>query len=93
MTTPKVLHPSQVIRMTKAGKLADPQPRGAMRIMCEEHRHLTHYDTESPTFWENGSYMFCPTCKAWKLARIVGPDFEIDLTGERKKYPLTMEHP
>jgi hypothetical protein len=83
-----IYKPSQVLRAVRAKKLADPQPRLAMKIVCEAKRHGTIGETESPTFWENGSYHYCEQCRKWVLSRIVGPGFEIDLTGERKKYPL-----
>jgi len=89
MTT--VYRPSQVLKLVRAGIIADPQPRGTGVITCAEHGHVIPGDTESPTFWENGTYTWCPTCKARKLARVQFSGFIIDLGGERKSYPLTLE--
>jgi hypothetical protein len=87
-----IYKPSQILRHVKSGKIADPQPRGEGKIMCEEFRHVEQIaQTESPTFWENGTYTHCKVCNALKLARVEFADFEIDMTGERKKYPLTMK--
>lgn len=83
-----VYKPSQILRLVKAKKIADPQPRGEGRILCEAHGHLIRGDTESPTFWENGSYVFCGRCKKTALVRIEFKGFTVDLRGERKKYPL-----
>jgi hypothetical protein len=85
-----VYKPSTILRKVRAGEIADPQPRGLGKIMCEEHRHPISGDTESPTFWENGSYVYCAQCGETKLARVQFGDFEIDLTGERTKYPMTL---
>jgi hypothetical protein len=86
-----IYKPSQVMRLVKSGKIADQQPRGEGKIMCEEFRHVnTVAQTESPTFWENGTYTHCDECNALKLARVEFRDFVIDMTGERKKYPMTM---
>ena len=83
-----VYKPSRVLRLIKAGKVADPQPRGEGRIVCEAHRHPIIGDTESPSFWENGSYVWCEKCGRQALARVLFKGFEIDMTGERKRYPL-----
>jgi hypothetical protein len=83
-----IYRPSQVLRLVRAGKLVDPQPKGEGRILCEAKRHPIHGDTESPSFWENGMYTWCKKCDRLALARVVFKDFEIDLRGERKKYPL-----
>lgn len=87
MTKP-VYKPSQVMRMVDKGEIADPQPRKQGRIMCEKARHKIRADTESPIFWENGSYLWCSKCKGMMLARVEFKTFEIDMTGERKRYPL-----
>lgn len=73
--------------MVKAGKIADSQPRGEGKILCHAHGHRVIGETESPTFWENGSYVFCETCNDTVLARVEFKDFIIDCSGERKKYP------
>lgn len=83
-----VYKPSQILRLVRKGEIADPQPKGEGRIYCEAKRHLLRGDTESPNFWENGSYVYCPACKRRVLARVEFKTFVIDLTGERKKYPL-----
>ena len=82
------LKPSVVLRRIKSGQIKEPQ-RG--RLFCAEHRHPISGDTESPSFWENGSYIFCGTCGHKALARPEFDGFYIDLTGERKKYPFRME--
>lgn len=86
-----VYKPSHVLRLIAAGKIADPQPKGEGKIMCESKRHRIQGDTESPSFWENGNYVFCGTCNALALARVEFKDFAIDLTGERRQYPLYPE--
>jgi hypothetical protein len=84
-----IYKPSQVLRLIKAGKLADPQPRGEGKILCEKYRHSVGTgETESPSFWENGMYTHCAVCKRLMLARVEFKGFAIDLTGERKKYAL-----
>lgn len=94
MKTKRTIYkPSQVLRLVKAGELVDPQPRGAMRIVCDPRGHRVPGETESPMFWENGMYAYCPTCKRWALARIIGRDFEIELRGERRRYPPYREAP
>lgn len=92
MTKP-VYKPSQILRLVKQGKIRDPQPRGEGEIMCEKERHHIKGDTESPQFWENGSYVYCAACKRWMLARVEFKGFEIDLRGERKKYLLVGRKP
>jgi len=82
--------PSQILRLVRTKRIADPQPKGTGTIMCEEFRHVIRVGTEKPTLWESGMYVYCPACKANKLARIRFADFEIDLQGERRVYPLTM---
>lgn len=77
-----VLKPSTVLRRVKAGTLSDTQPG---LVFCYAG-HSTGGQTQSPSFWENGSYVGCNTCKAWVLARPKFADFEIDVSGERKKY-------
>jgi hypothetical protein len=86
-----VYKPSQVLRLVKAGKIADPQPRGEGRITCHPHGHHIIGDTESPTFWSNGSYAYCAQCKRMTLVRITFREFVIDVSGERKRYPDFME--
>jgi hypothetical protein len=84
-----IYKPSQILRLVKAGTIADPQPRGEGKILCEKFRHsVGPGETESPTFWENGSYVYCRRCKCMMLARVEFKGFAIDLTGERKKYQL-----
>jgi hypothetical protein len=83
-----VFKPSQILRKIRSGEIADPQPKGEGLIMCERKRHALTGDTESPAFWENGTYIGCEFCKAWVLARVRFKTFEIDMRGERKKYPL-----
>lgn len=85
-----VYPPSLILRLVKRGIIADPQPKNEGAIRCEAKRHRVPGDTESPTFWENGTYVYCPECNALTLARIEFRDFEIVLTGERKIYPLVM---
>jgi len=85
------LKPSQVLRKIKTGEIAEQQPRGEGRITCEEFGHPINGDTESPSFWENGTYTFCPQCAAWKLSHVEFAGFHISMLGERKKYPLTMK--
>lgn len=87
MASKPVYTPSQVMRLVRQGKIADPQPRGEGRITCQAKGHAIRGDTESPTFWENGSYVFCGKCNRHALARVEFKNFVIDLTGERKKYP------
>lgn len=79
--------PSQVLRKIKSGEIKDPQPRGEGKIVCNEHGHPIVGHTESPSFWENGSYVYCGTCKAMSLVKVHFKTFSIDLTGERKSYP------
>lgn len=83
-----VYRPGHILRLIRAGKIADPQPRGEGRIFCERARHRISGDTESPAFWENGTYVFCPRCNRWALARVKFAAFEIDMRGERTRYPL-----
>lgn len=92
ITPKRILKPSQVLRLVRSKRLGDPQPRGHMRIVCQAKGHSVVGETESPTFWENGTYVYCEKCKKRVLARIVAPDFEIDLTGERKKYALFLDN-
>lgn len=80
--------PSAVLRLIRAGKIDALQPRGTGRVLCEGKRHALGGETESPAYWENGTYVWCPQCKALTLARPQFATFEIDLTGERKRYPL-----
>jgi hypothetical protein len=83
-----IYKPSQVLRLTGAGKLRDDWKPGELKIVCEAKRHPIGGNTEMAT-WENGSYCICSLCgDRWALVRIIGPDFEVDLRGERKKYPL-----
>lgn len=91
-----VLKPSKVMRLTKAGKL--PASIDGGQVLCEKCRKWGGGMTESPTFWENGSYVYCKSCKAMTLARPRFPGcegftggFEIDLTGERKTYSVVMD--
>lgn len=81
------------MRLIKQNKLASYINGG--RVGCEKCRKVGTGQTESPAFWENGSYCFCSTCKRMTLARPVYPatdgypdGFEIVLTGERKDYPV-----
>jgi len=90
-----VLKPGQVMRLVNRKILAGNIDCG--KIKCEKCRNTVPGNTESPTFWENGSYVHCPNCDAYCLARPVYPatqgylhGFEIDLTGERKAYPVEM---
>lgn len=83
----EVLKPSQVLRRIKAGTLINNQPG---KPMCEQ-KHPTECTTRTPSFWENGAYIHCEQCGGWVLARPVFEKFEIDLSGERKKYPT--RHP
>lgn len=89
----KVLQPSYVLRLIKVGKL----PRDlAGYVHCAKCGFDTGGRTASPDFWENGSYVYCHRCRRYMLARPVFvcelPDFpcgfELDLAGERKRYPL-----
>ena len=84
-----VYKPSQVLRLVKAGKIAEDQGVESS-IYCRACGKKDKATTRSPSFWENGSYMWCDRCKASTLARPVFPTFEIDLTGERKRYPLIL---
>lgn len=86
-----VYKPSQILRLVRAGKIADPQPRRTGVIYCERERHVIRGDTESPTYWENGFYVYCEQCQAQVLARVEFKEFAIDLTGERKRYPLILK--
>lgn len=88
--TKAVYKPSQVLRMVKTGALQDPQPKSG-RIVCEAERHVNSDVTQSPSFWENGMYIYCDGCNRHTLARPQFDTFEIDLTGERKTYPVHME--
>jgi DNA-directed RNA polymerase subunit RPC12/RpoP len=91
-----ILKPSQVWRLTKAGKMPVSVPGGRYRCKkCE--RLLPLSDTESPNFHENGSYVYCKYCKEHVLYVAEFPacdcypkGFVIDVSGERKKYPLTV---
>jgi hypothetical protein len=91
------LKPSRVLRLVKQGKLSRHIDGG--RIKCQQCGKLhPKAATESPEFWENGSYVYCGHCKQQTLARPAFPKtegypqgFEIDLTGERKTYPVVMQ--
>lgn len=83
-----VYKPSQVLRLIRTGKIADPQPKGEGRIFCQAKGHRVRGDTESPSFWENGSYCYCSGCKRTALVRVEFKDFVIDMRGERRRYPL-----
>lgn len=93
-TARPVLKPSQVLRLTNAGKLPE-QIKGG-RYQC---LHCNYVDlvagTESPAFHENGMYHGCKGCRRNTVHRAIFPPcagypegFEIDMTGERKKYPV-----
>jgi len=86
-----IYKPSHILRLVRKGVIADPQPKGEGIIRCEAKRHKIDGDTESPTFYTNGDYVWCAKCKGWMLARIDFATFTIDLTGERKVYPLRMK--
>jgi hypothetical protein len=83
--------PSQIMRLVKAGKIADPQPRKTATIYCEPEKHVIPGDTESPRFWENGMYLWCAKCGRHTLARVAFASFILDLRGERKRYPLYLD--
>lgn len=93
-----VFKPSQVMRLVKAKKMPH-SIKGGTQLCCQCSKpHKA--DTESPTFHENGTYIYCKHCKANVLYIPIFPPcegyplgFEIDLTGERKKYPLAMDTP
>jgi len=86
-----ILKPSRVMRLVKRGTLPSRIPGG--RVLCQKCRRDLG-DTESPGGWANGSYCGCDHCGGWTLARPVYPAFEghrafeIDLSGERKRYPV-----
>jgi hypothetical protein len=96
MQKPRTLmKPSQVMRLTKRGQLPSSIEGG--KVHCEKCGNATGGDTESLTFWENGMYVHCPTCKTNCLARPIYPaidgfpnGIQISLRGERKRYPLTL---
>lgn len=83
----ETLKPSQVLRRIKAGTLSDRQPG---KPLCW-YGHHTECTTESPSFWENGTYIRCGDCGGYVLARPLFKEFIIDLSGERKKYPIHMQ--
>lgn len=80
----QTLKPSAVLRGIKAGTIAAHQ-RG--RVKCIKG-HAIAVHTESPAFWENGSYLHCPTCGRATLAAPEFDGFRIDTSGERKRYPV-----
>ena len=91
-----ILKPSTVLRRVKAKTLPHNVKGGYHQ--CEKCHKPTGGETESPEFHENGMYVHCPHCKATLLYRPIFPacegypeGFEIDLTGERKKYPLELD--
>jgi hypothetical protein len=90
MAAKPVFKPSQVLRLVRKGMISDSQPG---TVHCEEKRHLLECVTESPTFWENGTYGYCPQCGKYALMRAEFATFEIDMTGERKVYPMYMDDP
>ncbi len=92
---PKVLKPSQVVRLTKKGNLPDHIPGG--HPICMKCRKAHNSDTESPMFWENGMYVYCAHCKKITLTGALYPpcaDYPngvlVDTRGERKKYKMVM---
>jgi DNA-directed RNA polymerase subunit RPC12/RpoP len=93
---PEILKPSRVMRLTKANKL--PSLIDGGKINCQKCGKRIVGDTESPTYWENGTYVWCEHCGQYCLARPVYPAVSnyphgivIDLRGERKKYSVTMQ--
>lgn len=91
---PLLLKPGQALRLTKKGKLPDFINGGHPKCLnCGTVQE--RLDTESPTFWENGSYCYCGVCNQKTLHGAIYPPcdgfpngIEIDTSGERKKYPL-----
>lgn len=91
-----LLKPSQVLRLTKRGRLPRSIPGG--RYRCQNCRRLIpKAATESPTFHENGGYVYCKHCDKNVLYSAEFPavegyphGFVIDVSGERKKYPPVM---
>ena len=88
-----ILKPGILMRRAKAKKITDHYDGG--QVHCAKCGMATGGATESPTFWENGSYIYCGHCKKATLAKPIYPpsaDFPtgliVDLTGERAKYPL-----
>lgn len=88
MSDKLVYKPSTVLRLVKAKAVSYSQPG---TIQCHEHGHVIPGQTESPTFWENGSYCYCPVCKKLTLVKVEFADFVVDTSGERKVYPLSIE--
>ena len=97
-----ILKPSVVLRRVKAraayqdvpnvndlGVLNDVQEG---RIACAKCRKVRpKVTTCALSFWENGMYVFCGRCRQATLALPIFEDLVIDLSGERKKYPLVRE--
>lgn len=89
-----VFKSSTVMKRCKANKM--PHNIKGGRYQCL-HCHFVDLvcETESPMFHENGMYIYCPQCKQTTIHRVIFPKtegypegFEIDLTGERKKYRI-----
>ena len=87
----RVLRPSQVMRLVKAGKIREHYPNSV--ILCQKcGRRMGEGYTNRPTFWENGMYSWCTHCNERTLCRprFEAGGFDIYLGGERKVYPLTL---
>lgn len=92
----KIIKPGQIMRLVNKGKLAEHIAGGTYR--CQKCNCRIEGDTESPTFHQNGSYVHCNACDAQVLYFADFPatplfvdGFSIDVSGERKKYPVTFD--
>lgn len=98
MRSPRpVFKPSRIMRLVKAGKMPGNIKYGHFQCLACHYFDMVA-STESPEFHENGMYTYCVQCRELSMHRIVFPPcvgypdgFEIDLTGERKKYPLILK--
>lgn len=84
----ETLKPSQVLRR-KIHSISGG------KVHCRKCGTFTGGYTESPMFWENGSYIFCTVCNTQTLVLPIYPPspafpggLEIDVSGERKRYPI-----